>query len=303
MSRPVAAIDCGTNTIKLLVTGPDGELVREMRMVRLGEGVDRTGMLAPAALERTFAALDEYADLLREHDVPASRVRFCATSASRDAGNADVFRAGVRARLGLDPEVVSGAEEAALAFGGSVRNLRVAPTHPVLVVDVGGGSTELVLGDDTGPGLAHSMDIGSVRLHERHLRSDPPTAAEVAAVLADVDRALDACPVDPAVAATVVGVAGTVTTLAAGVLGLVSYDRSAIDQSVLGAHDVQALVDRLVAMSVAERLALPWMHPGRADVIGAGALILGRVLERSGAGQLVVSESDILDGIAWSLLE
>ncbi|MFB9313576.1 Ppx/GppA phosphatase family protein [Nocardioides plantarum] len=302
MTRPVAAIDCGTNTIKLLVTGPAGELVREMRMVRLGEGVDHTGLLSDAALERTFSAIDEYAELLHEHAVPPSRVRFCATSASRDARNAEVFRAGVRARLGVEPEVVSGAEEAGLAYGGAVRHLRDAPRYPVLVIDVGGGSTELVLGDASGPTAAHSMDIGSVRLHERHLRSDPPTTAEVAAVLDDVDRALDACPVDPAAAASVVGVAGTVTTIAAGVLGLASYDRSAIDQSVLATADVMALVDRLVAMTVAERLALPWMHPGRADVIGAGALILGRVLERSGGSRLVVSESDILDGIAWSLL-
>jgi exopolyphosphatase/guanosine-5'-triphosphate,3'-diphosphate pyrophosphatase len=303
MTSRVAAIDCGTNTIKLLVTGPGGERVREMRMVRLGEGVDRTGVLSEAALERTFAAIDDYAELLREHDVPPAAVRFCATSASRDAANADVFRAGVRARLGVEPEVVTGDEEAALAYGGAVRHLRTAPEHPVLVLDIGGGSTELVLGDADGPTLAHSMDIGSVRLHERHLRFDPPTDAEVAALLADVDRALDACPVDPATAATVVGVAGTVTTIAAGVLDLAAYDREAIDQAVLTADDVQALVDRLVAMTVAERLALAWMHPGRADVIGAGALILGRVLARSRADRLVVSESDILDGIAWSLLE
>ncbi|MCW2814959.1 MAG: Ppx/GppA phosphatase [Nocardioides sp.] len=298
MSEVVAAVDCGTNTIKLLVTGPEGELVREMRMVRLGQDVDRTGRLSDDALARTFAAVDEYAGLVKAHGV--ERLRVCATSATRDAANADVFAAGVRARLGVEPEVLSGAEEAALAFGGAVRHLAVAPALPVLVVDIGGGSTELVLGDET-PTAAHSMDIGAVRLHERHALSDPPTAAEVAALLADVDAALDACPVDPAAAATVVGVAGTVTTLAAGVLGLAAYDRTAIDQAVLAVSDVQALAERLVAMTVAERLALPWMHPGRADVIGAGALILGRVLERSGTDRLVVSEADILDGIAWSL--
>ncbi|WP_148614320.1 exopolyphosphatase [Nocardioides rubriscoriae] len=301
MTELVAAIDCGTNTVKLLVTGPGGERVREMRMVRLGEGVDRTGRLSDEALARTFAALDEYAALLHAHGVPPQRVRFCATSASRDAANADVFTAGVRERLGVQPEVVTGAEEAALAYGGAVAHLRAAPAYPVLVVDVGGGSTELVLGGPDGPTVAHSMDIGSVRLHERHLHGDPPTPAEVAAVLADVDRALDGCPVDPAAAATVVGVAGTVTTLAAGVLGLAAYDRAAIDQAVLTTADVQDLVDRLVAMPRAARLALPWLHPGRADVIDAGGLILGRVLERSGATSLVVSESDILDGIAASL--
>ncbi|MGZ4457213.1 MAG: Ppx/GppA phosphatase family protein, partial [Nocardioides sp.] len=210
------------------------------------------------------------------------------------------FAAGVRARLGVTPEVLSGDEEAALAFAGAVRALAVPPAAPVLVVDIGGGSTELILGD-TAPGSADSMDIGSVRLHERHLHSDPPTAAEVAACVADIDAALDACPVPAADAATVVGVAGTVTTVAAGVLDLPAYDREAIDQQVLPVDAVHALVERLVAMPVAERLALPWMHPGRADVIDAGALILSRVLRRTSATSLVVSESDILDGIAWSI--
>ncbi|WP_134764868.1 exopolyphosphatase [Nocardioides sp. 1609] len=299
--EPVAAIDCGTNTIKLLVRRGDQDLVRVARMVRLGQDVDRTGRLADEALARTFAAVEEYAGLLREHGV--GRTRFCATSATRDAANADAFRAGVRERLGVEPEVLSGAEEAALAFDGAVRNLASAPATPVLVVDVGGGSTELVLSRSVGapPDAAHSMDIGSVRLHERHVRHDPPTPAEVAAVLADVDAALAGCPVDASAAATVVGVAGTVTTVAAGVLGLPAYDRAAIDQAVLSAPDVAAHVARLVAMTVADRRALPWMHPGRADVIGVGALILERVLARTGADHLVVSESDILDGIAWSL--
>ncbi|WP_139977937.1 exopolyphosphatase [Nocardioides litoris] len=304
MSAALAAIDCGTNTVKLLVQdGGGADLVRTARMVRLGQDVDRTGRLAEEALDRTFAAVDEYAALLREHAVDPARTRFCATSATRDAANADVFRAGVLARLGVEPEVLSGTEEAALAFAGAVRHLAVEPALPVLVVDVGGGSTELVLGESlsAGPSAAHSMDVGSVRLHERHVRSDPPTDAEVAAVLADVDAALDACPVDPAAAATVVGVAGTVTTLAAGVLDLPAYDREAIDQAVLDVDAVHALVARLVSMTRAERLALPWMHPGRADVIGAGALVVGRVLERSGASALLVSESDILDGIAWSI--
>ncbi|QCW50029.1 exopolyphosphatase [Nocardioides dongxiaopingii] len=300
-SEPLAAIDCGTNTIKLLVRRGDRDVVRVARMVRLGQDVDRTGRLAEEALARTFAAIEEYAGLLREHGV--GRVRFCATSATRDAANADVFRAGVRERLGVAPEVLSGAEEAALAFDGAVRNLASVPAAPVLVVDIGGGSTELVLGRTPGapPDAAHSMDVGSVRLHERHVRHDPPTAAEVAAVVADVDAALDGCLVDAGAAVTVVGVAGTVTTVAAGVLGLPAYDRAAIDQAVLSVPDVAAHVEALVAMTVAERRALPWMHPGRADVIGVGALILARVLARTGAEHLVVSESDILDGIAWSL--
>jgi exopolyphosphatase/guanosine-5'-triphosphate,3'-diphosphate pyrophosphatase len=228
-------------------------------------------------------------------------VRFVATSASRDASNADVFVAGARDRLGVGPEVVSGAEEAALSFDGAVRNLRTPPADPVLVVDIGGGSTELILGS-TGPDAADSMDIGSVRLHERHLHSDPPTRAEVDACVADVDAHLAACPVSPADAATVVGVAGTVTQVAAVALDLPAYDRNAVDQVALPVAQVHETVDRLLAMTVAQRRALPSMHPGRADVIGAGALILSRVLRRAGVESLVVSESDILDGIAWSLV-
>jgi exopolyphosphatase/guanosine-5'-triphosphate,3'-diphosphate pyrophosphatase len=297
----VAAIDCGTNTVKLLIGALPEVDVREMRIVRLGQGVDATGRLADEALERTFAALDEYAALIATHDV--ERLRFCATSATRDAANADVFVAGVRARLGVEPEVVSGDEEAALAFDGAVRNLRSAPAEPVLVVDIGGGSTELVLGTTTGgPAASVSLDIGSVRLHERHLHSDPPTADEVAACVADIDDELDRSPVPLADAATVVGVAGTVTTVGAGVLDLAAYDRALVDQAELAVTDVHRLVDRLLSMSRVERLDLPWLHPGRADVIGAGVLILDRVLRRTGVPTLVVSEADILDGIAWSLV-
>jgi exopolyphosphatase / guanosine-5'-triphosphate,3'-diphosphate pyrophosphatase len=299
---PVAAIDCGTNTIKLLIGALPEVAVRETRIVRLGQGVDATGRLADEALARTFEALDEYAALIREHDV--ARLRFCATSATRDAENSEVFVEAVRTRLGVTPEVLTGAEEAALSFDGAVRQLRAEPALPVLVVDIGGGSTELILGASltAPPSAADSMDIGSVRQHERHLRSDPPTSAQVAACVGDIDRHLDACPVSPAEAASVVGVAGTVTTVAAGVLDLPAYDRDAIDQAVLPADQVHAMVDRLVGMTVAERLALPWLHPGRADVIGAGALILSRVLRRTAVESLVVSEADILDGIAWSLV-
>ncbi len=300
----VAAIDCGTNTIKLMVAtlGGDGAdvHVRETRMVRLGQDIDRTGRFADEALARAFAAIDEYAVIIGQH--PVERIRFCATSAARDASNGEVFMAGVRERLGIAPEIVAGHEEARLSFDGAVRNLREHPAEPVLVVDIGGGSTELILGD-TKPTAEHSMDIGSVRLHERHLRSDPPTADEVAAAVADIDAALDACPVPATEAATVVGVAGTIITVAAGVLDLSSYDREAIDQAVLSRDAVHATTERLLGMTVAERLALPYMHPGRADVIGAGALILDRVLRRTGVATMVVSEADILDGIAWSLME
>jgi exopolyphosphatase / guanosine-5'-triphosphate,3'-diphosphate pyrophosphatase len=295
----VAAIDCGTNTVKLLIGDLPDVAVRETRMVRLGQDVDRTGRLADEALARAFAAIDEYAALIEAHDV--ERLRFCATSATRDAANAQVFSDGVFARLGVRPEVLTGSEEAAIAFDGAVRNLAAAPDLPVLVIDVGGGSTELILGD-TQPRQAHSMDIGSVRLHERHLHDDPPTAEQVAACVADIDATLDASPVDAAEAATVVGVSGTVTTVAAGVLDLASYDREAIDQQVLRVDDVLAIVERIVAMPVARRLELPYLHPGRADVIDAGALILSRVLRRARTETIVVSESDILDGIAWSLV-
>lgn len=297
----VAAIDCGTNSIKLLI-GPMPEVtVRESRMVRLGQGVDATGRLAPEALERTFAAIDEYADRIRAHRIPPERVRFCATSATRDSANADEFTDGVLRRLSVAPEVLSGDEEAALVFAGATRG-RGGLEAPVLVVDIGGGSTELVLGDDT-PSAGVSMDIGSVRLHERHLQSDPPTSDEVAACLADIEAALDAAPVPLAEARTVIGTSGTIKTLAAGLLHLASYDRDAIDQSWLPVADTRAYVEDLLAMTVEQRRALPTMHPGRADVIGAGARIWASVLERSGVERYLVSEADILYGIAWSLTD
>lgn len=299
MRGPVAAIDCGTNTIKLLIGRLPEVAVRTSRMIRLGQGVDATGRLADEALERAFAAVEEYAVLITEHGVAREDIRFCATSATRDASNAAVFSDGVLARLGVRPEVLSGAEEADLAYAGAVRALPDA-ARPVLVIDVGGGSTELILGEDR-PTASHSMDIGSVRLTERHLHSDPPTPAEVAACVADIDAQLDACPVDAAAGATVVGVAGTFTSVAAGVLQLPAFDADAVDHARLPVEAVHALCDRLVAMTTAERLELGWMHPGRADVIAAGALIVSRVLARTRAEHLVVAEADILDGIAWSI--
>jgi exopolyphosphatase/guanosine-5'-triphosphate,3'-diphosphate pyrophosphatase len=300
----IAAVDCGTNTIKLLIGDLPVVAVRESRTVRLGQGVDTTGELAEEALARAFACLDDYAALIAAHDV--TEIRFCATSATRDAANAEVFSDGVLARLGVRPEVLSGDEEAALSYDGAVRNLRVPVDPPVLVVDIGGGSTELVLGPASGEGgpvAAASLDIGSVRLHERHLHTDPPTTAEILACVADIERELDGCGVDLASAGTVVGVAGTVTTVGAGVLDLPAYDREAIDQSTPRVREVREYVARLLGMTVAERRALPFMAAGREDVIGAGALILDRVLVRAGTERLVVSESDILDGIAWSLVE
>ncbi len=300
----VAAIDCGTNSIKLLIAGvrDDGTLdvvLRDSRVVRLGQGVDATSMLADEALERTFAAIDEFADVIRDHDVPSGRLRFCATSATRDAGNAAVFADGVRRRLGVEPEVLSGDEEAALVFAGAMASREMA-TEPVLVVDIGGGSTELVVGEGERR-QAISMDIGSVRLHERHLRSDPPTAAEVAACMADIDRHLDGSGIPLDHAASVVGTSGTIKTLACGVLGLDSYDRDAFDDAVLSNASTTHFVDALVAMTVAERRALPYMHAGRADVIGAGALIWSRILARVPVRDHVVSEADILHGMAAAI--
>ena len=299
MSERIAAIDCGTNSIKILIADRDQVLVRESRMVRLGQGVDTTGVLSAESLDRTFAAIDEFAALVESHDV--ARLRFCATSATRDARNARVFTDGVQARLGVSPEVLSGEEEAALVFEGAVGHLHAPVDHPVLVVDIGGGSTEVVLGGDH-PDSAVSMDMGSVRLHERHLHGDPPTSDQVAACLADVDRHLDDCPVPLSEARAVIGTSGTIKTLAAAMLDLPVYDRDAIDGAELTAAETAAYVDRLLAMTVAERRAIPSMHPGRADVIGAGALIWSRVLARAGVTHYRVSEADILYGIAASLV-
>lgn len=308
MSQPettVAAIDCGTNSIKVLIgtVRDDGRLdvaLRDSRVVRLGQGVDRTGVLADVALERTFAAVDEFAEVIRRHGVPPGRVRFCATSATRDASNAGVFAEGVRRRLGVEPEVLSGDEEAALVYSGAIAAQVPVPPEPVLVVDIGGGSTELVLGRGE-ERQAVSMDIGSVRLHERHLAGDPPSGAEVAACVADIDRHLDDSGIPLDRARTVVGTSGTVKTIACGVLGLASYDREAFDQAVLPNAATASYVDDLLAMTVDERRALPYMHPGRADVIGAGALIWSRILDRVPVIEHVVSEADILHGMAAAI--
>jgi len=299
----VAAIDCGTNSVRLLIADVVGgrltDVARRMEIVRLGEGVDRTGMLAPAAVARTRTALLGYAAEIAELGI--DRVRMCATSASRDAANAADFRDMVRSVLGVDPEVISGDEEARLSFAGAVHGLAAAPP-PYLIVDIGGGSTEFVTGDSTISG-ALSVDIGCVRMTERHLRGDPPTAAEIAAAEADitaaVDRALAA--VAGREAETLVGLAGSVTTVTALALGLPAYEASRIHHARVGYQAVAKVTADLLAAPVAERRALPVMHPGRADVIGAGALILRIIMERSGQQSVVASEHDILDGIAFGL--
>jgi len=304
----VAAIDCGTNSIRLLVADLDLErgvltdLDRRMEIVRLGQGVDRTGRLAPEALERTFAACRHYAEAIEA--VGTERVRFVATSATRDAQNRAEFVAGVLDILGVQPEVVTGDEEAALSFMGATRELAGGDVPaPYLVVDIGGGSTEFVLGTDTVT-AARSVDVGCVRLTERHLGADPPTAEQVAAATRDVDaaveRAAEAVPLDQA--RSLVGLAGSVTTVAGIALGLPAYDAARIHHSRIPAAQVHAVTDRLLASTHAERAAIPVMHPGRVDVIGAGALVLQRILDRLGLPEVVVSEHDILDGIAWSLV-
>ncbi|MFI1967040.1 exopolyphosphatase [Streptomyces pathocidini] len=318
----VAAIDCGTNSIRLLVadlTAPDGasgagapceleELDRRMTIVRLGEGVDRTGRLAPKALERTFAACREYAEVIRE--LGAGRVRFAATSASRDAENREDFVRGVVDILGVEPEVITGDQEAEFSFTGATRELAGGAhrfEEPYLVVDIGGGSTEFVVGEDH-VRAARSVDIGCVRLTERHLVrdgriSDPPTPGQVGAIKADIEAALDLAEetVPLAEARTLVGLAGSVTTVAAIALGLTAYDPAAIHHSRIPLDQVRATTDRLLTATHTERAAIPVMHPGRTDVIGAGALVLLSIMERTGAEEVVVSEHDILDGLAWSL--
>ena len=302
----VAAIDCGTNSLRLLVADVDSghgltDVVRTMEIVRLGQGVDRTGRLAADALARTFAALRRYADLIADSGVSATRM--IATSATRDAANAHDFTEGVRDVLGIEPEVISGDEEAALSFAGATAELGRA--GPYLVVDIGGGSTEFVLGMGAAEQVAASVsvDIGCVRMTERHLHSDPPAPGEIAAATADIEAALDvvALKVPAAGAATLVGLAGSVTTVAGIALGLREYDARAIHHSRIPAGQVHAVSQSLLGQSHAQRAAIGVMHPGRVDVIGAGALILDRVMARFGFREVVVSEHDILDGIAWQL--
>ncbi|MCG5430926.1 Ppx/GppA family phosphatase [Mycobacterium sp. MYCO198283] len=309
----VGAVDCGTNSIRLLIADAvDGglvDVVREMRIVRLGQGVDATGQFAPEALARTEAALADYVDAMVEHGVEA--VRMVATSAARDVANRDEFFAMTASLLGrvsdgAVAEVITGAEEASLSFHGAVGELRSADA-PFLVVDLGGGSTELVLGERDVT-AAFSADIGCVRLTERCLHSDPPTADEVAAARAVVREglaeALAAVPVDRA--RTWVGVAGTMTTLAALAHRMSTYDSAAIHLSRVPIDRLLEVCEGLLAMPRAERAALGPMHEGRVDVIGGGAIVveeLAAVLgERAGIGELVVSEHDILDGIALSLV-
>jgi exopolyphosphatase/guanosine-5'-triphosphate,3'-diphosphate pyrophosphatase len=311
----VAAVDCGTNSIRLLVADVDpatGQLVdldRRMTIVRLGQGVDKTGRLAPEALERTFAACRDYAAIIKE--LGAERLRFVATSASRDASNRDDFVRGVLDILGVEPEVVTGDEEAELSFTGATRELtgRDDLATPYLVVDIGGGSTEFVVGDDA-VRAGRSVNIGCVRMTERHLVrdgkvTDPPTPDQITAMRADIEAALDLAEetVPLREARTLVGLAGSVTTVSAIAQDLPAYDTEAIHHSRVSYDRVREITESLLRSTHAERAAIPSMHSGRVDVIGAGALVLLSIMERVGASEVVVSEHDILDGIAFKAAE
>ncbi|MFL6046461.1 MAG: exopolyphosphatase [Propionibacteriaceae bacterium] len=304
----VAAIDCGTNSIRLLIAEPDGsgglnDLQRRLEVVRLGQGVDASGEFHPDALRRTFAAVDEYAELIKKADVPVDKVHFVATSATRDVQNRDSFFAGVRERLGVVPDVISGETEARLSFAGALS--RVAPEgEPVLVMDIGGGSTELITGSANGDmKSAVSLDIGSVRVTERFLKQHPIADDDLERAIAYVDDLLADSGVDFASIGTWIGVAGTVTTLAGVYLELDHYDRERVHGAVIPLPALQDLLHRLAGLTVEQIRALPSMHPGRADVITGGALVEARVAARLSVPDLIVSESDILDGIAFGILD
>ncbi|TFV72580.1 Ppx/GppA family phosphatase [Blastococcus sp. CT_GayMR19] len=310
----VAAIDCGTNSIRLLIadvppSGAHTDLLRRMEVVRLGERVDATGRLAPQAIERTRKVLAEYADQAR--DLGATGIRMAATSATRDAANRQDFEDMVVGTLGQTPDVITGREEAELSFLGATASLAAAaaahgnppPSPPFLVVDIGGGSTEFVLGDAAGVRAARSVDVGCVRLTERHLHGDPPTAGEVRRAEDDIRAALAEVRAEVPVeaAASLVGLAGSVTTVAALALRLPAYDADAIHGSRIPVADVRAVTADLLAATRATRAAMAVMHPGRVDVIGAGALILRVLMDEFALPEVVVSEHDILDGIALRL--
>jgi exopolyphosphatase / guanosine-5'-triphosphate,3'-diphosphate pyrophosphatase len=302
----VAAVDCGTNALRLLVADIDGgtqrDLDRRLEIVRLGQGVDRTGRFAPDALARTLAVVEVYA--ARIDALGVERVRMVATSASRDAVDRDVFAAEVRAVLGVEPEVISGEEEARLSFAGATRGLPPSTPPPYLVVDIGGGSTELASGTAAAEATC-SIDVGCVRLTERHFHTDPPRRREIDDARADVESALDdaARLVPISAAGSLLGLAGTVTTVAAVYLELAEYDSTAVHHARVPAAAVRAISEGLLAATHKERAAIRVMHPGRVDVIAAGALVLRHVTERAGVDEVIASEADILDGIVWELAQ
>ncbi len=299
----VAAIDCGTNSIRLLIADIEGdnfrEVIRTMEIVRLGQGVDETGQFHPDAIARTLAAVDKFALEIAKRGV--QKIRFCATSATRDATNRHLFVDGVRERLGIEPEVISGEEEASLSFTGAIQDL--SPSDgPFLVVDIGGGSTEFVFGT-THVESAKSVNIGCVRMTERHFTSDPIQASDIEKARLDIQAAIAiaAAVVPITQAKTLIAVAGTATTVAAAALDLSEYDRYAIHLARITAAQVHKASDMFLTQNREQRLALGYMHPGRVDVIPAGSLVLSEIMKATGATEFVASESDILDGIARSL--
>jgi exopolyphosphatase/guanosine-5'-triphosphate,3'-diphosphate pyrophosphatase len=299
----VAAIDCGTNSIRLLIADIDGnnfrEVVRDMEIVRLGQGVDKTGQFHPDAIARTLAAVDKFAAEIAKRGV--EKIRFCATSATRDATNRHLFVDGVRERLDIELEVISGDEEASLSFAGAIKDLDPS-NGPFLVVDIGGGSTEFVFGTSTVE-AARSVNIGCVRMTERHFASDPATAQQIELARTDIQAAIaQAAAVVPITKAkTLVAVAGTATTVAAAALDLPEYDRYAIHLSRISAEQTHDAATMFATSTREQRLALGYMHPGRVDVIAAGSLVLSEIMKATGASEFVASESDILDGMAFSL--
>ena len=299
----VAAIDCGTNSIRLLIADIDGnnfrEIVRDMEIVRLGQGVDETRQFHPDAIARTLAAVDKFAAEIAKRGV--EKIRFCATSATRDATNRHLFVDGVRDRLGIELEVISGDEEAALSFAGAIKDLDPS-NGPFLVVDIGGGSTEFVFGTSTVE-AARSVNIGCVRMTERHFASDPATAQQIELARTDIQAAIaQAAAVVPITQAkTLVAVAGTATTVAAAALDLPEYDRYAIHLSRISAQQTHDAATMFATSTREQRSALGFMHPGRVDVIAAGSLVLSEIMKATGASEFVASESDILDGMAFSL--
>lgn len=300
----VAAIDCGTNSIRLLIADVDGanfrEIVRDMEIVRLGQGVDKTGQFHPDAIARTLAAVDKFALAIAAKGV--QKIRFCATSATRDATNRDLFINGVKERLGIEPEVIPGEVEAALSFQGATKDFNKAQ-GPFLVVDIGGGSTEFVFGTEK-VDFVKSVNIGCVRMSERHFTGGDADPGQIAAAIEDIDEAIaQAAKIVPIKdAQTLIAVAGTATTVAAAALELATYDRYAIHLSRISAEKVHAASKRFLSMKREDREALGYMHPGRVDVIGAGSLVLSRIMLATAATEFVASESDILDGMAWSLV-
>ena len=300
----VAAIDCGTNSIRLLIADVDGtnfrEIVRDMEIVRLGQGVDKTGQFHPDAIARTLAAVDKYALQIASKGV--EKIRFCATSATRDATNRDLIINGVKERLGIEPEVIAGEVEAALSFQGATKDFNKSE-GPFLVIDIGGGSTEFVFGSSSVE-FAKSMNIGCVRMSDRHFTGGDPDPGQIAAAIEDIDEAIaQAAKIVPITQAkTLIAVAGTATTVAAAALDLPAYDRYAIHLSRSSAEKTHAISKMFLSMTRADREALGYMHPGRVDVIGAGSLVLSRIMLATGATEFVASESDILDGMAWSLV-